>query len=141
MTPAQRAYKRERARLWRARNPVKAKANSARCRARHREKFKKSCRDWYRLVKAEVLDAYGHRCECCGESTAEFLAIDHIKGDGAAHRREVGGGTAFYLWLRRAGFPRDNFRLLCHNCNIARAYGQKICPHELARHVEALLCA
>jgi hypothetical protein len=38
-------------------------------------------------------------------------------------------GRGFYMWLKRQGFPRDDFRLLCHNCNHARgSYGH--CPHE-----------
>jgi hypothetical protein len=53
------------------------------------------------------------------------LAIDHIKGGGSKHRKEV---RHLYSWLRREGFP-SGFRILCHNCNLARGvYGY--CPHE-----------
>jgi hypothetical protein len=80
-------------------------------------------------VRALVLAAYGGQCECCGESIPEFLAIDHINNDGKQDRQRLGGSTTVvYRWLRNHGFPKDRYRLLCHNCNLARQfYGQ--CPH------------
>lgn len=83
-------------------------------------------------LRSNALAAYGNCCACCGESTWEFLAIDHIDGGGGKHRRSLGimggGGAPFYRWLERQGFP-SGFRVLCHNCNAASAlYGK--CPHE-----------
>lgn len=75
-----------------------------------------------------VLQEYGGRCACCGETTYEFLGIDHIYNDGAAHRKEIGKGNNIYPWLRDNGFPKDRFQILCHNCNFAKGhYGR--CPH------------
>ena|SRR3990167_8349065 len=83
---------------------------------------------WKRL-RAEIIHAYEGRCVCCDEARPEFLGIDHINGDGAAHRRAL-GRKPLYRWLRQNGFPKDGFRLLCHNCNFARGhYGY--CPHEV----------
>lgn len=65
-------------------------------------------------------------CACCGVQHREFLAIDHIGGGGAAHRRS--GVTNIYTWLKVNGYP-DGFRVLCHNCNFAIRYGDP-CPHE-----------
>jgi hypothetical protein len=73
------------------------------------------------------------RCICCGEEHIEFLALDHINDDGAAHRRElgVGGGGQFYSWLRKTGYTYEGVVVACHNCNMARAmYGN--CPHLMA---------
>src|ERR1051325_76308 len=80
----------------------------------------------YRLsLRKEIINAYGGMCACCGESEPQFLAIDHIYNDGAKHRRKV---NDLYRWLKRQGYPKDHFQLLCHNCNLAKAfYGQ--CPH------------
>lgn len=81
-----------------------------------------------REVKRQVVEAYGGKCECCGESMIEFLTIDHINGDGFLHRRKVGKGRRIYVDLLKAGCPKDNYRLLCFNCNITRGfYGY--CPH------------
>ena len=65
-----------------------------------------------------------------GESRIEFLGLDHINDDGAAHRRELGirGGVHFYSWLRKTGYTYEALVVACHNCNMARAmYGR--CPH------------
>jgi hypothetical protein len=80
--------------------------------------------------RAEILAAYGGHCVCCGESTPEFLSIDHINGGGSAHRRSI--NRYIYRFLKETGFPKNEFRLLCYNCNMARAkYGT--CPHERVR--------
>ena len=85
-------------------------------------------RAWYETLRTEVLSEYGGRCICCGENEPKFLAIDHINGNGAEHRRQHGGGRRTYRWLRKNGFPKDNFQILCHNCNLAKGfYGT--CPH------------
>lgn len=84
-----------------------------------------------RKVRAQVLEAYGGRCMCCGEDTPEFLGIDHVNNDGESHRRELKGyGRSIYQWLKREGYPQDGrFQLLCHNCNMAKGcYGA--CPHQ-----------
>jgi hypothetical protein len=90
-------------------------------------------------MRADRLAALRHysggepRCSCCGERTVEFLGLDHINDDGAAHRRELGfgGGGQFYSWLRKTGYTYDGVVVACHSCNMARAmYGN--CPHSLA---------
>jgi hypothetical protein len=85
---------------------------------------------WRNKQRQKVLEAYGGRCECCGENRAEFLAIDHVDGGGGKHRRELGKDSQrMYTYLRRLNYPREGFRLLCHNCNCSRGfYGY--CPHE-----------
>jgi len=87
---------------------------------------------WYAHLRQEVIAAYGSICVCCGESRTDVLTIDHVKNDGAHHRHEIGrGGTIFYTWLRKQGFPQDGrFQLLCFNCNRAR-YFYGVCPHQL----------
>lgn len=99
---------------------------------RARSKERRSYRlAYFRKLKAEVITVYGGMCKCCGESTMEFLSIDHINGNGNKHRTEAkcGGGSSFYLWLKRYKFPTDNFQLLCFNCNFAKhRYG--LCPHQ-----------
>lgn len=89
---------------------------------------KRTARARAKLV-AEVVAAYGGRCECCGEDEPRFLTVDHPNDDGAQHRRDTGGGSHFYTWLRRQGFPPE-YRLLCFNCNIGRARNGGVCPHE-----------
>lgn len=83
-------------------------------------------------LRAELLAAYGGKCACCGEDDPEFLAVDHIHRDGGAERKRLGwmaSGTSFYLRLKKAGWPKDRYRLLCMNCNFATRLGKE-CPHQ-----------
>ena len=92
------------------------------------KRFLEAGKRWRIKIRSEVLKAYGQTCACCGEHTAEFLSMDHMSGGGRQHRKQLPGGD-IYLWLKRQGFPKDQFRLLCHNCNFSRGvYGY--CPHD-----------
>lgn len=82
-----------------------------------------------------VLRAYSNgtpHCACCGETFIEFLAIDHVSGNGSQERKAKGtkiGGYALYNRLIRNKFPQG-YRVLCHNCNQALGfYGY--CPHTI----------
>lgn len=85
----------------------------------------------------QVLEAYGSKCACCGETEILFLQVDHKNNDGNLHRKELKektksknySGTRFYIWLRQQGFPKDKFQLLCANCNSGKARNGGICPH------------
>jgi hypothetical protein len=81
--------------------------------------------------KDDVFNHYGgYKCSCCGETIKEFLTIDHIKGGGTKHRKEVnGGGRTIYRWIRKNNYPKG-FRVLCFNCNCGRALNNGICPHK-----------
>ncbi len=94
------------------------------------EKMRAKSRHKNRLAKLSAIEAYGGKCQCCGESNIEFLSIDHINGGGRQHRISVSSpGCAFYLWLRRNGYPKKEFRALCCNCNQSIGlYGY--CPHK-----------
>lgn len=82
-------------------------------------------------LRLEVVSEYGGKCECCGEMSVEFLTIDHIKGGGTKHREEI-GSNSMYKFLKKNGFPKDDYRLLCFNCNCARgSFGY--CPHQKER--------
>ncbi len=117
------------------------RAHPEKLRAKWRKANIKRGRQYYRDytrarqldIKQEVFDAYGNECTCCGETIPEFLQVDHIDGGGCKHRVEVlggknRGGHAFYKWLKDQGFPKDNFQLLCANCNFAKGRF-KVCPH------------
>lgn len=84
-----------------------------------------------RSQRMEALLAYSPSgtpaCECCGESTLTFLALDHVNGGGGKQHKELGGG-GYYTWLRRNNYP-EGFRVLCHNCNMGRQLNGGTCPH------------
>lgn len=89
--------------------------------------FRELARDRHASLRQEVLAAYGSCCVCCGENIVEFLTIDHIDNEGASYRRNV-PASKLYRRLKRNKSPKDNFQLLCYNCNCAKGrLGQ--CPH------------
>ena len=124
---------------WRRKNPDKKKAQSERYRMKNKEKRREAGRKYHQdnseKHKAEhlylrliVLEAYDNECACCGEKNLAFLTIDHIFNDGAEDRDRA--GTNLYKRLRSQGYPKDRFRILCYNCNIARARNGGVCPHK-----------
>ena len=115
-----------------------------------------TCKVKYRArriaLKMAAFSAYGGPfCACCGETIPDFLTIDHINNDGAAHRKKTekdptarmyrrppskekpsgqGTGDCIYGWLKRNGYP-PGFQVLCFNCNWSKAR-HLICPHKRA---------
>lgn len=91
------------------------------------EKRKIICKNYKLSLRKELLNAYGHACSCCGETTDEFLEIDHIHGGGNQHRKRE--KRDLYSVIKQEGYPKDRYRLLCSNCN--HAIGMKgYCPHQ-----------
>ena len=87
-------------------------------RAREKERFN--------ATKLEVLGHYGKDgkpvCTVCGESRVLCLTIDHINGGGMKHRKLVtggSGGSRFYYWLKRQGYP-EGYQTLCMNDNFLK---------------------
>lgn len=84
-------------------------------------------RDWKTIqennqtLKVEVLTHYGRggKLKCCASpcevSDPDMLSLDHIKDDGAAHRKVLGAGTRLYRWAKSHGFPEGILQTLCYN--------------------------
>ncbi len=85
-----------------------------------------------RRLRLDVLKAYGGdppTCACCGETTLEFLNVDHVNGGGHEQRRQLFGknvGSRFYQWLRSNDYP-PGYRVLCSNCNSSMDRGKSRC--------------
>jgi hypothetical protein len=115
-----REYRKKNLEAYKARANAYYAKNGDKMRARSRELTLK----W----KTDAISHYGGACVCCGEGRLVFLSIDHIFGDGKAHRKKIGGGgPRLYQWLKKNNYP-SGFRALCMNCNWAAAHGG--CPHE-----------
>lgn len=115
-------------RRWRKENPEKDKADRQKYRDNHRKERQEKGIALKKRQRITVIEAYGGKCSCCGESRYEFLAVDHINNDGNIMRKGVHPKSP-YGWLIRNNFPKENFQILCHNCNCAKGfYGY--CPHE-----------
>lgn len=119
--------------LWRENNKDKVSIHNARYREANREQLKAWDKQAKWNFKIEVIKAYGGKCECCNETRIEFLSVDHINGGGNLHRKVVGGGFRFYRWLKQNEFPKEEYRLLCFNCNCAIGFFG-YCPHQKGNH-------
>lgn len=115
-------------RLWYKKNKKRLSIKSKEWYHRFKDKISISNKERYRALKLEIFKAYGHKCECCGESTYEFLSIDHIHGGGSKHRKKLGAKSVFDL-IKREGFPKNIYRLLCFNCNLSLGFSG-YCPHQ-----------
>lgn len=89
-------------------------------------------------IRLDSLKRYGGACKCCGEETTVFLAIDHIKGGGSQHLKQIARTRVRRIgtWLQENNYP-DGFQVLCTNCNWAK-HRSEICPHQIDRAVAAL---
>ncbi len=128
---------------WRARYPEKVQEVQRRSKMRHREEYLAmqpihSARHSDK-ARREVFGHYSNGkfvCACCGETEIDFLTIDHVNNDGARQRRDLFGrrdfgGTRFYRWLIKNGFPSD-LAVLCMNCNLSKAK-HGVCVHQTKR--------
>jgi hypothetical protein len=98
-------------------------------------RYCQKCLDKYkqanRQIKIDTLNAYGGcQCACigCGITQVEFLTLDHIKGNGASHRNEVGKGAHIYWWLKKKDYP-IGYQVLCYNCNAAKGTKEECSVH------------
>jgi hypothetical protein len=84
-------------------------------------------------IKQIVVDAYGGKCACCGETRLYFLTIDHVDGGGTKERLSTKrtSSTTMHYYLRRAGYPQG-YQVLCFNCNCAKS-DDEFCPCYLER--------
>lgn len=92
-----------------------------------RRRFKRN--DRHNRIKEEMIAAYGGSCSCCGESESKFLSIDHVNGGGNHERKRLKlSGTMLYDRLRKLGWPKGEFTVLCFNCNLSKGFFGA-CPH------------
>ena len=78
----------------------------------------------YIILREEACSKYGSKCQCCGETDAECLIVDH-----RSEYLTDTGGMEELLAIKKLGWPKKEFRLLCYNCNRGTMHG-KICPHK-----------
>ena len=114
-------------RRWDLRHPEGRKAKQKKWWAENRDYKVRWNKAKWAIVRKLVFDHYGWRCACCGETTEDFLTIDHINGGGSKHQDHV---HSVYGWIVNHNFPEE-FQTLCYNCNCARSKRGRngICPH------------
>lgn len=99
---------------------------------RNRDRMRANDRRYRLRVRYALLKMYGEVCACCGEANKDFLSVDHINGDGTAHRRNFKGvSNSMYRALLKE--KRDDIQILCFNCNLGRERNGGICPHKASQ--------
>ena len=133
---------------WKLKNPEKAKEikkreadknkasyleRASKWQAENKDRRRDINATWRWKARLKIIDAYGGECACCGELIPEFLSIDHVKNDGYVKRLNgEQSGAALYKKLEKLGYPKDDYQLLCMNCNFAKGHFG-FCPHEIYR--------
>ncbi len=118
-------------------NPTKKKQRHQRWRDKNRDHLVEAGRLRYKDKRTACIAMLGGKCACCGDIESVFLCIDHRNGDGNVHRRTV-GQSQIVGWLFKqvkvVGIKaiRNNYRVLCWNCNSA-FHILGYCPHHPRR--------
>jgi hypothetical protein len=108
-------------RNWYLRNRALTIARAKTYAQEHPEQEKARHRKKRANLKVEVLTHYGpeQKLKCnwpnCKIEDIDMLTLDHIRDDGAEHRRNLSrANMAVYWYVKRNAFP-DGFQTLCHN--------------------------
>jgi hypothetical protein len=133
-TEEERKKRREYMRVWNSKNREKVRETNRAKHAKNKVRNNAYSKAWRDNARRTILYHYSGgdiKCVCCNEREYEFLAIDHINNDGAAHRKEVNvkGGIDMYVWIMKNEFP-PMFQILCHNCNWSKRHPSGQCIHK-----------
>lgn len=119
---------------WYARNKESQRQKQSVYRKNNKDKVNAAVRIWQkkhiRQLRIQMIEAYGGKCSCCGESEPIFLQLDHINNDGSIERRKYGNHVVEWQELKKAGWPKDRHQLLCANCNYGKRMNDGVCPHK-----------
>src|SRR3954454_8102912 len=107
--------------------PEKDRVRCALCAEHHRNKAREAynpigaprrgyiTQSKYRTsLREAILELYGNKCICCGQTNKKYLELDHINNDGNLHRRN--GSSAYYRDILTKG-SKHPIQLLCANCH------------------------
>jgi hypothetical protein len=83
----------------------------------YREKRRSDCRELIRRYRMMAISYLGGVCVGCGFSDIRALQIDHVAGNGAKERREIGNGSRF---LKKVIKSSGEYQVLCANCNLIK---------------------
>lgn len=100
-----------------------------RWRANNRDKYIAAQTKYREKLRLEVVAAYGGKCSCCPEDHPDFLTLEHVNHDGKQHRSLMKGNYGTYRDLKRRGWPKKGYTILCWNCQMATRFGG-VCPHK-----------
>ncbi len=78
-----------------------------------------------------ILKSFGGKCACCGDDDLTHLCIDHINNDGSLKREEGdGSGVDILSKLSRGLLNKEEYQILCFNCNYSKHENGGTCIHK-----------
>jgi hypothetical protein len=105
---------------WRTKNRSRwiayVRARNKKYRKEQNEYARKRHQKQYAQLKHEILEKLGSKCQKCGYPDIRCLDIDHIEGGGNIHRKKIGVGVGYLKDILK-GIEKNQYRLLCKNCN------------------------
>lgn len=102
---------------WRKKNKLRSNEYSLKYYKKDPKKHIAACIKSAKKLRYDVVTAYGGKCCNCGISDFDVLDIDHIKNNGAIHRKAGMNSKPLYYFLKKNNYPKDEYQLLCRNCN------------------------
>lgn len=85
------------------------------------------CNRHYKERRLPILKKFSKNgvieCVSCHEKSIFHLAVDHINGGGAKHRASFKDYSKYLIWLRDEA-PKEDYQILCHNCNHLKRIGK-----------------
>jgi len=105
----------------------KTRTIKAKSAYKHQTKRNEIVRNKSKEMRKTFLEMYGNKCACCGETTYEFLTLEHKNGQrGIEKSRKKSGKHSYAIAIRE--YRPDLYEILCWNCNCSKGrYGY--CPH------------
>lgn len=86
-------------------------------------------REYYDSVKEQIYLIYGSRCSRCGFEDKRALQLDHIRGGGRRLKHKRGKELAAKICSGK--LPREDFQLLCANCNWIKRWENNECKRPI----------
>lgn len=103
---------------WRKTHPTLSSEN----RKRYRDKIRLIVLTHYSGNPPKCADPYWQHKEPYTDIRA--LTIDHVRGGGKTHLRNIGGSSYLYRWLIKNKFPEE-YQVLCMNCQFIKRIENK----------------
>ena len=103
--------------IWRENNRRRANAMALKHYYKNPKKHHAAVHKARVKLRLDMIKDYGGKCVDCGIIDVDVLDIDHVNNNGAEHRRKNLYGYNLYRYLKKLGFPKDEYQLLCRNCN------------------------
>lgn len=102
---------------WRKENRQRANAMALKHYYKDPKKHRLAVDKSRKKSRIEAIIAYGGKCVSCQTTDTEVLDIDHINNDGSKERKENLFAYNLCRKLKKEGYPKDRYQLLCKNCN------------------------